>query len=197
MKRNPRKRVPFLLQQLKIENGKLTRWSNSTHCNYITVCPHSFNIDAGAQCAPLRFYRATKFTNSGVRSPRPPVYCNHYGICVEPFDKLYHVGRDDPIPPFLVELHQFYQPVPVNCRVHSPFSTLNSQSHLDLESTPSATLRAKEGDSHDHRISGQTIRHHAGHTALLRAHRPDPAGTAHQKRHPRLRPDLVQLDRVY
>lgn len=43
---------------------------------------------------PYDFNRATEFTNSGVRPPRPPVYCNHYGIYVEPFDKLYHVGRD-------------------------------------------------------------------------------------------------------
>lgn len=37
---------------------------------------------------PYDFNRATEFTNSGVRSPRPPVYWNHYGIYVEPFDKL-------------------------------------------------------------------------------------------------------------
>ena len=45
---------------------------------------------------PYDFNRATKLTNSGVRSPRPPVYCNHYGIYVEPFDKLYHVGWELP-----------------------------------------------------------------------------------------------------
>ena len=45
-------------------------------------------------CSPTILIMQLNLQNSGVRSPRPPVYCNHYGIYVEPFDKLYHVGRD-------------------------------------------------------------------------------------------------------
>ena len=162
-------------------------------------------------CSPTILIVQLNLQNSGVRSPLPPVYCNHYGIYVEPFDKLYHVGRDKvncpkgkrrcpgvcPHP----AVSRRITPILSTCTRQLPrsFSIFHSQFSipLDLEYTPSATLRAKEGDSHDHRRSEQTVRHHAGHTALLRAHRPDPTGTAHEKRHPRLRPDLVQLDRVY
>ena len=75
-----------------MENGKLTRWSNSTHCNYITVCPHSFNIDAGAQCAPLRG-RLYRSDTNGAPSRRTLRDSVSLYLSVSIFAGMYRIGK--------------------------------------------------------------------------------------------------------